>query len=660
MTWFTDSSIRGKLIAIQLLTTLAGLALYGVFTVVNETRLHRAAMTRKSETLAQMIATNCTSPLDFQDASAAEEILSSAEADEDVVNAWICDAEGALFAKYSRPGSVAFHFPSMKAGIHKFEQGFLTVSKELVKRGETIGVVSVRVNMGRLRAVVLRSAALAALALAVGMGVSLILSMLLQKAISVPVRSLVDAVRKVSETGDYSIRVSNDRNDEIGVLCDGFDEMLQKIHQREEERNEAEATLRESETRYRGLFEDCPTSLWEEDFSGVKTYLDELRRSGVSDLNAYFDTHPDTIRQCADMIRVLDVNRATLNLLQYERREDVCANLGQVFREDSYDLVREELVFLAAGNQVFQTEAVNRNRQGEKLHVSMKVAIVPGHEDTWSRVFVSITDISPRVRAEEELRVLNEMLERRIEERTAELALAKERAESADRLKSAFLAAMSHELRTPLNSIIGFTGIVLQGLAGPLNAEQTRQLGMVQGSARHLLDLINDILDLSKIEAGQLQIEAKPFNARESVEKVVHLVKPLAEKKGLTLSADVSPEVGELTGDRRRFEQVLINLVNNGLKFTEAGRVRVECAIDGRKLVTRVVDTGIGIKPEDRGKLFQAFQQVDVGLTRNHEGTGLGLSICKRLVEKMGGCIWVESEWGAGSVFTFTLPIVYG
>jgi len=424
------------------------------------------------------------------------------------------------------------------------------------------------------------------------------------------------------------------------------------------EQRRAEAALRESESRYRGLFEDCPTSLWEEDFSDVKLYLDSLRRSGVTDIRAHFDQHHDALRTCAAKVRVLDVNRATLELLQYERREDLCAHLSRVFRDESYRTFLEELVCLASGNMVFQTEAINCNRQGEVLHVNMTVAIVPGHEETWSRVFVAITDISSRVRAEEELHVLNEELETRVAERTTELALAKERAEAADRVKSAFLAAMSHELRTPLNSIIGFTGIILQGLPGPLNPEQEKQLKMVQGSARHLLALINDVLDLSKIEAGQLEVEKELFDARASIAAVLQLVTPLAEKKGLALSASVSPEIGELKNDRRRFEQILINLLNNGVKFTEKGSVRIECVVDGDELVIRVSDTGIGIRREDLGKLFQAFQQVDVGLTRNHEGTGLGLSICKRLVEKMGGRIWVESEYGVGSVFTFTLPLV--
>ncbi len=248
-------------------------------------------------------------------------------------------------------------------------------------------------------------------------------------------------------------------------------------------------------------------------------------------------------------------------------------------------------------------------------------------------------------------------LEERVRQRTAELEKAKHAAESADRLKSAFLATMSHELRTPLNSIIGFTGIIAQGLAGPLNDEQKKQLGMVQNSARHLLALINDVLDISKIEAGQLVIQAAPFSMPETVAKAVSLVSPLAEKKGICLRTEMSSEVNDLVGDQRRTEQILLNLLGNAVKFTDRGEVSIRCVREAEWVVTAIRDTGVGIHPRHHEAIFEPFRQVDSGLARKHEGTGLGLSICKRLLERLGGSIFVESAPGQGSTFTFRLPL---
>lgn len=283
-------------------------------------------------------------------------------------------------------------------------------------------------------------------------------------------------------------------------------------------------------------------------------------------------------------------------------------------------------------------------------------------------VFLLSIDITERHEAEMALRDLNESLELKVAERTTELQIALVRAEAADRLKSAFLATMSHELRTPMNSIIGFTGILLQGLAGPLNPEQSKQLGMVRGSARHLLELINDVLDLSKIEAGQLEVHALPFDLSAAVARVVATVQPLAETKGLTLTTVVSPALGEMVSDQRRVIQILINLVSNAIKFTDQGGVTLTAglvddfqpspnAAPKPAVQIAVMDTGIGIKADDLGSLFRPFIQIDSGLTRQHEGTGLGLAICRRLASLLGGEISAASEWSKGSTFTVTLPL---
>ncbi len=280
----------------------------------------------------------------------------------------------------------------------------------------------------------------------------------------------------------------------------------------------------------------------------------------------------------------------------------------------------------------------------------------------------SFTAMVGRIRTEEEgrQRAIAELAEHRdnleavVAERTRDLAVAKDAAESADRLKSAFLATMSHELRTPLNSIIGFSGILLQELAGPLNEEQKKQLSMVAASSEHLLALINDVLDISKIEAGQLELKFEAFDPRASLEKVVGAIAPFAAHKALDLRIRIDPGVGSITSDRRRFEQVLFNLLSNSVKFTETGFVGIVCSVEDGSIVVRILDSGIGIREADLDKLFKPFRQVETGLTRHYEGTGLGLSICKRLVEMMGGSIWVESEWGKGSLFGFRLPLVRG
>jgi len=209
----------------------------------------------------------------------------------------------------------------------------------------------------------------------------------------------------------------------------------------------------------------------------------------------------------------------------------------------------------------------------------------------------------------------------------------------------------------------------LKGMAGPLNVEQTKQLGMVQNSARHLLDLINDVLDISKIEAGQLETRCIPFDLSASVARVAASVVPLVEKKGLSLRVIGLDHPLTMVSDQRRVEQILLNLLNNAIKFTDRGEVTLtveivdgvdSCADSNSVQIARlrVSDTGIGMRQEDLSLLFQPFRQIDSGLQRQHEGTGLGLAICRRLTQLLGGTIVAESKLGQGSSFTASLPLL--
>lgn len=305
----------------------------------------------------------------------------------------------------------------------------------------------------------------------------------------------------------------------------------------------------------------------------------------------------------------------------------------------------------------------NIRRSGDRVWIDWRNRLIVDDQGLPKEILSIGSDITPLKQAEQKINQLNkdlqqhaQNLENQVKDRTAELTVAMEKARAADHLKSAFLATMSHELRTPLNSIIGFTGILLQGLAGPLNEEQQKQLGMVQSSSRHLLALINDVLDISKIEAGQLSLSFSSFDLRESIEKTVHLVQPLARKKNLDMNIEIDGAVGEVFTDQRRLEQIIINLLNNAVKFTEQGYIRMKCRPEKNHYLLAVEDTGIGIHPDDISGLFQPFHQIDTGLSRKREGTGLGLSICKKLIQLMNGRIDVQSREGKGSTFTICFP----
>ena len=249
------------------------------------------------------------------------------------------------------------------------------------------------------------------------------------------------------------------------------------------------------------------------------------------------------------------------------------------------------------------------------------------------------------------LAIQNARLFREIEDKSRQL-------EAASRHKSEFLANMSHELRTPLNAVIGFSEVLLQRMFGALNDKQDEYLKDIYASGQHLLSLINDILDLSKIEAGRMELAPAPFHLPTALENAVTLVRERAARHGIALHLDLDPRLDQLVGDERKVKQVVLNLLSNAVKFTpEGGRISLTAVRRDSSVEIAVTDTGIGIAPEDQAAIFEEFRQVGSDETRKQEGTGLGLTLAKKFVELHGGRIWVESKLGTGSTFTFTLPV---
>jgi PAS domain S-box-containing protein len=354
--------------------------------------------------------------------------------------------------------------------------------------------------------------------------------------------------------------------------------------------------------------------------------------------------------------RIIGWNPAAERIFGYSASEMIGGDGYAIVPEADRPRAAKARSLLFAGHASEVARASNRRHDGSAILCDWRNTVLWDSAGRVIGVTSLVEDVTERVRAEEEVRRLNSSLEQRVLERTQELGQANEKLREVDRLKTEFLATMSHELRTPLNSIIGFSGILKARMAGDVNAEQERQLEMIHSSAKHLLGLINDILDVSRIEVGKMRLSASAFEPLAVLKDVEKTLEPLVAVKGLKFEIEDNSQGAVVVGDRSRFFQVVINLANNAVKFTERGSVRLCLSSQGARLVVDVIDTGPGIQQAHLAQLFEAFRQVDGSARRTYEGTGLGLYLSRKLATLLGGEISAESEWGRGSRFSFWVP----
>jgi two-component system sensor histidine kinase/response regulator len=447
---------------------------------------------------------------------------------------------------------------------------------------------------------------------AIAISLGSLLAFLLSRSIAGGVNECMLFARRLAQ-GDLGARMKRSRRDEFGAIATALNSMAEQLQENKAdllaeitERKQSEKALCEAEEKYRSIFENSNDGIFQNTAEG----------------------------------RFLSANPAMARMLGFDSPEELIRERGDIERQGYVDPVMRDKFKQALEENGFVTgfEYEVYRKDGAKIWVSEHSRIVRDAGGQALYYEGSVQEITERKRAE------------------AEIVRAKEAAEAATRTKSEFLANMSHEIRTPMNGIIGMTDLALET---KLNREQREYLSMVKSSAHSLLGLINDILDFSKIEAGKLELESTSFSLRDCIGGMLKPLGVRADQKGLELVADIPASVPDhLVGDPMRLRQILINLTDNAIKFTERGEVVVkvinQAASNGEShLHFSVADTGIGIPPEKQGAIFEAFAQADGSTTRTHGGTGLGLSIASHLIHKMHGRVWIESKVGEGTTFHF-------
>jgi len=472
-----------------------------------------------------------------------------------------------------------------------------------------------------------------------------------------PIRTLQEGAQRIGE-GELDQKIEVKTGDELEALADQFNRMTAQLKESyaglekkvEERTAELTETLRQ-QTATSEVLKVISRSTFD-----LKPVLDTMIENAVSLCNADGGVlfRPDSDGNYRPAVEFhTGVRSDLLGRLDDEPiRPDRRSATGRAVVEcrtvhipdvgADPDFGRKDLSGIAGFSTIL---AVPMLREGAPIGVITLSRSGDARPFTESQIELVTTFADQAVIAIENVRLFNE-----IQDKSRQLEIAGQH-------KSEFLANMSHELRTPLNAIIGFSEVLVEKMFGELNAKQEDYLKDIHSSGKHLLSLINDILDLSKIEAGRMDLEPSSFDVPNALANALTLIRERATRHSIALELQVDPQMGEIHADERKFKQILLNLLSNAVKFTpDGGKVEVSAKKDGATLEVAVRDTGIGIAPEDQQAVFEEFRQVGRHYTNKNEGTGLGLALTKRFVELHGGRLWLESEPGKGSTFTFTIP----